>query len=201
MKPLWVGLAALLFATPAPAQDVLKAPVSRADIQFVAGWQNLRNRHEPENVPYRNDWVNDIFFGGMGAGWYWTDHHKTQVDFGAGTKATSYTSQQITVGGTVTYESSIVERREKNVSITQQYQFFRNQWFHPNVGAGVEIARATTTERYPPVFVYDSATRISRELVPARTEGPNHDTFVRPFAQAGFKSYVTRKAFFTSDVR
>ena len=44
--------------------------------------------------------------------------------------------------------------------IAQQYQFFRNQWFHPHVGGGVDIARETTTEEYEPVFVFDPVTRV-----------------------------------------
>ena len=201
MKPLFPGLiAALLVASPVTAQDVVKAPVSRADVHFVAGWQNIRSEDQSD-LPYRNEWMNSILQGSIGAGWYWTDHHKTQIDFGGSTKANHYTSRPVTISGTTTYESSNVERFERNVSFSQHYQFFRNQWFHPNVAAGVEIARATTTEHYPPVFVYDNVTRTSREVQPARVEGPNHETIVRPFVQTGFKAYMTRKAFFLTDVR
>ncbi len=91
--------------------------------------------------------------------------------------------------------------RQQSVAVAQHYQFFRNQWFHPHVGAGVDIARETTTEEYNPVIVFDSVTRVSREITPARTEGLDHRTIARPFAEAGFKAYMTRRAFFTGDTR
>jgi hypothetical protein len=90
---------------------------------------------------------------------------------------------------------------QRSLAVSQQYQFFRNQWFHPRVGAGVEIARERTTEEYSPIFVFDSVTRTPRQLAPPRNEGPEHRTITRPFAEAGFKAYMTRRAFFTADTR
>ena len=52
-----------------------------------------------------------------------------------------------------------------------------------------------------PVFIYDHVTRISRQVAPARTEGPTHRIVVRPFGELGFKAYMTRRAFFTDDTR
>jgi hypothetical protein len=49
--------------------------------------------------------------------------------------------------------------------------------------------------------VFDNATRTSRTIAPARTEGPEHDFIARPFAEGGLKAYVTRRAFFTTDMR
>ena len=91
--------------------------------------------------------------------------------------------------------------QQQSVAVGQQYQFFRNQWFHPHVGAGVDIARETTLETFQPIFIYDSATRTSTQIAPPRTVGPEHRTIVRPFAEAGFKAYMTRRAFFTGDTR
>jgi hypothetical protein len=91
--------------------------------------------------------------------------------------------------------------RQQNVAIAQQYQFFRNQWVHPHVGAGVDLARETTREDYQPVVVYDTVTRLSREIQSARIEGPDHRLIARPFVEAGFKAYMTRRAFFTGDSR
>ena len=49
--------------------------------------------------------------------------------------------------------------------------------------------------------IFDQATRTSRQISPARIDGPSHDTIVRPFAELGFKGYMTRWAFFTGDTR
>jgi len=181
----------------AAAQEAPSGPISRSDIQFVIGWQNL---HKPDNSN-SNDWVNGILFGGLGAGWYWTDNLKTQVDFGGGTSGHQYRYESRFANGADLTQFSRLEVRETSLAIGQQYQFFRNQWFHPNVGGGVEIARETTTEAYDPVFGFDPVTRTSRQVAPARVEGPEHRFIARPFVQTGFKGYLTQRAFFTTDMR
>lgn len=191
----WLAGAAL-----AGAQEPPKTPLTRGDIHFVVGWQNL-HKEQPTQQSYSNDWLNAIFYGAAGAGWYWTDNLKTQVDFGGGTRARQYRYEYSVINGQTRTTSSQLNVQQQSVAVAQQYQFFRNQWFHPHVGAGVDIARETTTETYQPVVLFDSAGRTSTEITPRRTEGPEHRTIARPFAEAGFKAYMTRRAFFTGDTR
>jgi opacity protein-like surface antigen len=183
----------------AAAQEPSRTPMTRADTHFVIGWQNL-NKDQPGPQPFNNS-ENGIYYGGAGAGWYWTDHLKTQVDFGAGTEGQQYRYEPIVINGQTTGASSRFHVRQQSVAVSQQYQFFRNQWFHPHVGAGVDIARETTTEEYSPIFVFDPVTRTSRQLESPRNEGPEHRMIARPFAEAGFKAYMTRRSFFTADSR
>lgn len=191
-------LAALLAQSPAaPAQAPPPAAVTRGDFQAVLGWQNLRDQEAPDRY---NDWLNDIFYGGAGVGWYWNDHLKTHVDFGAGTHGETYGFEQFVVNGLPTYRNSRVRIQQTNVAIGQQYQFFRNQWFHPHVGGGVDIAHRSTHSEYLATTIFDNATRTERVIVPARTE-QDSEVIVRPFIQTGFKAYMTRRAFFTSDAR
>src|SRR4051794_29733423 len=174
-------LVAVLAQTPAP----LPQP-TRADVHFVVGWQNLK-KQQPQNS--YNDWLNGILYGGAGAGWDWTDNLKTQIDFGAGTRAEQYRTRQFPVGsgGAQAYESSRLSVRQQSVAIGQQYQFFHNQWFHPHVGAGLDIARETTREEFLPVVVYDNP--VSRTISPAHSEGPDHRIVTRGFGEVGFKAY------------
>jgi opacity protein-like surface antigen len=195
--------AILLVAVLAQAQAPAPVPppsaqLPRADAHFVIGWQNLRKAQPQDHV---NEWLNEIFYGGVGAGWYWTDNLKTQVDIGTGTRTRQFRYSPVTFNGTQTYESSQLSVRQWAVTLGQQYQFFRNQWFHPHVGAGIELARETTTEQYQPVFVFDNVTRVSREVLPGRTEGPAHNFIARGMGEVGFKAYMTRHAFFTGDMR
>jgi hypothetical protein len=186
----------------AAAQTAEASPAAgHADFQAVIGWQNLRLGRSDAFVGPDTDWAHAIFYGGAGAGWYWTDHHKTQVDFGGGTPARQYRYGVRTVNGVSTSEISRVRVTRPALAISQQYQFFRNEWFHPRVGVGLEVARETRTEVYDPVFIYDSAARVSREIAPRRSEGPEHRVVVRPFAETGFKAYMNRRAFFTGDMR
>ena len=179
----------------APAQSV---QLPRVDAHVVIGWQNLHK--EPPQGAY-DHWLNGILYGGAGAGWYWTDHAKTQVDVGAGTRGSQYRFRQLVADGNQTYESSRLRVRESSVAVSQQYQFFRNQWFHPYVGAGVELARETTTEEYDPVIFLDNVTHTTRVFSPARVDGPAHRFIARAFGETGFKAYMTRKAFFMADTR
>ena len=170
----------------------------RADAHVAAGWQNL---HKPQPQPSYNDWLNAILYGGAGAGWYWTDHLKTQIDIGAGTRGHQYRTDQFVIDRMPAYASSRVAIRETTVSVSQQYQFFHNQWFHPHVGAGVEAVRETSTEEYQPVVIFDNATRSSRVVSAAHTTGPERRVFARAFGEGGFKAYMTPRAFFIGDMR
>jgi len=165
----------------------------------VAGWQNLHQEQSPQSSD--NDWMSDIFYAGVGAGWYWTDHLKSQIDFGAGTEGQKYRYEQVTIGGNQGYQSSRVTVSRQSLAIGQQYQFFRNAWFHPHVGGGVDLARERTTTEFEATTVYDPVTRVSRQTTPHHTEGPDSRFVARPFVEAGFKAYMTRRAFFTADTR
>lgn len=202
MKTFLLAIGALLLVSgSAAAQAEVPAAPPRADFHAVIGWQNLRQDRDSDTFDTYNNWANGIFYGGAGAGWYWTDHAKTQVDVGAGTLGRHYRYRPLTINGVQTGSSSRVAVRQSSVAVSQHYQFFRNQWFHPRVGAGLDIARETRREEFQPVFIFDQATRTSRQVSPTRIEGPSHDTIVRPFGELGFKAYMTRRAFFNGDVR
>jgi hypothetical protein len=202
MRTLSLAAAAWLLGTAlAGAQDPSPAPLSRGDVHAVIGWQNLRKEQPSQPGCCHNDWLNSIFYGAAGAGWYWTDHLKTQVDVGAGTKADQYRYSYVTTGSRTTSTSSRISVQQQSVALGQHYQFFHNRWFHPHVGAGVDIARETTHEVYQPTLVFDNNTHTSTQLFPARVEEVEHRTIARPFAEAGFKAYMTRRAFFTGDTR
>ncbi len=191
--------ASLTISATAAAQPLPVAPVAlpRFDLHGAVGWQNL---HKEDELSEYNDWLNDIFYAGAGSGWYWTEHLKTQVDLGAGTRGERYSYEQISANGQIVgpYRLRV---RQTSVAIGQQYQFFRNQWFHPHAGLGLEIARETSDREYQPTFGLDPVTRTTRQIAPARHEGPDHDVIARPFAEVGFKGYLSRRAFFTSDMR
>jgi hypothetical protein len=197
--------ASIAMVGPAAAQSPAElAMPARADFHAVVGWQNLRapgDGDELDTFGSNNNWANGIFFGGAGAGWYWTEHLKTQLDFGGGTRGRHYRSRQFTINGQPPNETSRVAIQKQSLAVSQQYQFFRNQWFHPHVGAGLDIARETTREEYQPVFAYDPVARTSRQISGFRVEGPHDRAVVRPFAEIGFKAYMSRRAFFTGDSR
>ena len=203
MKALFLAaLGCLMCAGTAAAQAPNPtAATGRADFQATIGWQNLRLGRDAAFIGPDDNWANAILFGGAGAGWYWTEHLKTQIDIGVGTAARQYRYRPRNVNGFQASEISRVRVTRPSVSVSQHYQFYRNQWFHPRLGLGIDLARETRTEYFDPVWGFDTIRRVTRELVPARWEGPTRRFVARPFAELGFKAYMTRRAFFTGDMR
>jgi hypothetical protein len=194
---LLLAAAAASACTPAATAQSLALP--RGDVSATIAWLAV-NTESP--APYRgdDDW-NSSLFGGAGAGWHWTEHHKTEIDFGAGTESRAYYVQRTTVDGRQTYISTESTRQRRTLGISQQYQFFRNAWFHPHVAAGANISWERISDYFHPIFVYDDANRTGRLVESSRVLGPRTELRVRPFAAAGFKAYLSRRGFFRSDLR
>jgi hypothetical protein len=191
--PLLLGMLCLA-GTTAEAQQ---APAARTDVTATIGWLGL------DTGTHRfggNQW-DGTFIGGLSAGWYWTEHLKTEVDLGGATEAEGFDSVSTRTEGTFVnrYRRFTIQRR--TVGLAQQYQFGRNAWFHPHVAAGVSIAFDTRMDRYEPTYGHDPVTRTSYLIEPGRTEGPTRTTTVRPFLSGGFKAYMTPRLFVRSDVR
>ena len=197
MRHLPLVLAAVLTAAPAAAQTT--APLSRADFSGTLGWFNA-NKSDLNPDRY-NGWYNRSLHGGLGAGWYWTDHLKTEIDFSGTTAARFNTFPRVVIDGrqmNVYVENSIGTRK---LAVSQHYQGFRNRWVHPYAGAGGEVTWETITEQHNPISTYDSVTRTSRAVLPAKTVGPKTDVIVRPFGALGFKAYMTQRSFFRTEMR
>lgn len=183
-------------ARPALAQQ---APVARADTAGMLGWLAV-NREPPGGFDYGNDRQHSLF-AGASAGWYWTDHLKTELDFGAATRASAYRSRQIVIDGRPAAEFTESSYARQFLGVTQHYQFFRNAWFHPYIGAGVHVAFEETTDRINPIVIYDGTPGSPRVIRPERVDGPRSGTTVSPLAAAGFKAYLTQRGFFRTDFR
>jgi hypothetical protein len=141
------------------------------------------------------------FYGAASAGWYWTEHVRTQLDFGARTKGRSYIPYPVVIGGAQTYYASDRTFSRQTVGIGQQYQFFHNAWFHPYLGAGANLTWERSRLHTAAAYAYDPATRLSRVVSPERTGAPQRDFFVNPFVESGFKAYMTPRTFFRGDLR
>ena len=197
--------ATLRFALPSILTVVLSAPVlaqppapiARADLSGTIGWQFV-NR---ESAPYSGiDWQDSLIVAATG-GWYWTDHLKSELEFGVSKEARANRYRQIVIHGRPTTEFIESRFSRRALSLSQQYQFFRNAWFHPHVAAGLNVSFDRITNYTHPVLVYDGLGPGGRVVQPERTDGPRTDTDVSPFVATGFKAYLTQRAFFRSDLR
>ena len=180
----------------ATAQSAAQRP--RGDAAGYIAW--LAARHDPPTPEFLARGWEDAFSGGLSVGLYWTDHWKTEIDFGSTSTADTYYSRPIVIDGFHNFQAVRSSVNRRTVGLGSQYQFFRNEWFHPHVGAGINLVQEQRTDRFEPLFDYRAgpAPRLIRE---GRIEGPATHWTVRPFATTGFKGYVTRRAFFRADLR
>jgi opacity protein-like surface antigen len=200
-RPQACALMALLVFAPSPllAQDAASHPrLMRGDVSGTVGWVST-NKGDLTFDQY-NDWRSQAGFS-LGAGWYWTDHHQTRVETSGTTETTVYSAVPAPfVGG----QSFIPVRRtfaSHRISITQHYQFRRNEWVHPFLGAGVDFVRERVSGKDDPVFSYDPITRQTR-LVRDAVEHTAHDEYTaRGVLTAGMKAYMSRKVFAVTDLR
>jgi hypothetical protein len=190
---LAIGVAAL--PGPADAQDVITRPLVRADTWAGIGWHHARVAEEGEY----DDWYHRSVSGTAGAAWYWTDHLRTEIDIGATSGGQVFIFEPLIANGQQTGRYGFITRRTRTLGLTQHYQFFRNAWFHPYIGAGLDLVHETKDERFEPVRVFD-------RFGPGPIIEPAHEEssgrfMVRPAASLGFKAYLSPRAYFRSDAR
>lgn len=198
--PLLAALFLAVAASAASAQTTSPpSPIARGDVTGTLGWFNA-NKDELSRDRY-NDWYNDSLYGGIGAGWYWTDNHKTEIEVAGTTQGDLYTSWPVVIDNQSTYRSGRYFISTRKLTLSQQYQAYRNVWFHPHIAAGVDFTWETTRAELSPVFLYDSVSRTSRQIQPAERTGADVDFVARPFVGVGFKAYMTPRGFFRTDMR
>lgn len=170
----------------------------RGDVSATVGSESVDKRGSSR---YERDDFDAGFYGGLSAGWYWTEHLKTEIDFSGRTKARVYDAGPIVLAGTQTYYNTERTFTRPTLAIGQHFQFFHNAWFHPHVAAGAHLAWERSTMRSAAITVYDPVARLTRLVQPERFE-PEKTTFmVNPYLQTGFKAYMTQRSFVRSDVR
>ena len=161
-----------------------------------AGYLGWFNANKSGISPY-NDWYNHSLYGGLSLGYYWTDHVKTEIDVGRTSEA------EIVSYGPVGNEpgqlsfSAPIEHYYRNVtlSVIQAYQFSRNAWFHPYLGAGLDIDWERHREERPAVI------SVRPGLIAGSRTDPSTDIHPKVAAVGGFKAYVSPRAFFRTDLK
>jgi opacity protein-like surface antigen len=199
MKGMTVAIAALVLIAghhPAGAQQPASPRLMHGDVSGTVSWVNV-NRAEFETY---NNWRSQGAFG-LGLGWYWTSHVKTEIDVAATTDTTVYSSVPVNIAGQPLFTSSRTTFGTRRLGITHRYQFGDNDWVHPFVGAGLELVREEISRRDDRLFAFDPVTRQSR-LVRDEIRHPDRaELTARAVLSAGLKAYASRRAFFLTDVR
>jgi hypothetical protein len=196
-----VCLAASLTASAARAQQQANLTPPAIGQWDSAAQLALVNRNETELGGWDN-WYSVAAVHGS-AGRYWTPHLKTELDIG--------TAGQGKIGGAENGPASefgypYARYRTHLFHVTTLgaaavYQFFENQWVHPFVGAGVELARERHTADALPPEVVRVAPNAPPVTLPAAAAVDAVRYWVRPLITGGFKFYVAPRAFIRTDVR
>jgi hypothetical protein len=191
-----LAMIACLFLPALAAAQTPSPRLPRSDVSAAIGWSGTEYRELEEY----NRW-NAQLLGGLGAGHYWTDQLKTEVEAGWLSRVSSDSYENLLIDGVQTYAISTYRIQAFKVSLGQTYQFGRNAWSHPFVGAGVDLDHVRSTETRPaqsrPIL---GVNRPAEVLVPALREVET-TMRARPFVKTGVKLYVTDRAFFTTDLK
>jgi opacity protein-like surface antigen len=198
MKALIVGTAALLVVsvTPTAAQQAPAPRLMRGDVAVSAAWLMVETRE----LQLRDHWHSEGLFGG-GFGWYWTNHHKTEITAGASTETSTYGTVPLQIDNQQVFATSRYRFSSRRWAIAHHYQFGDNAWFHPFLGAGIEVRRDREIQREESVYVYDPVTRQSRLVRGISPERRSVESHARALIAGGAKSYVSSRFFVSTDLR
>jgi Outer membrane protein beta-barrel domain len=177
----------MLLPSAARGQTAAAAP-PRVDVAAATGWFAADRSVSQECC---SSWSSSLFKG-VSAGYYWTEHLKTDLEFAAPGQTEGYTYfNERLASNLFRYTSEEHTITVSRVTLSQAYQFGHNSSFHPFVRGGVDIDR----ER-------DDIERRS-SIGNAFVEQHSQATAIRarPFAGAGFKAYFNERAFFKGEAR
>jgi hypothetical protein len=189
-----VVAAALLLATTAGAQE--QPVISRAapdparwDVAVHAAWFGS---NKPDIA---NDW--DRWYsagaGTVSIGRYWTPHLKLDLRGMVSGAGQIYTQDPV-----IPFEPRVHHFRAMTLQAGVAYQFFENQWFHPFVAGGLEVVQERHRIDIPQHYVPN---RIPvPQIVPASRGVEGVSYAARPFIGAGFKWFVSDRAFIRTDL-
>jgi hypothetical protein len=125
----------------------------------------------------------------------------TRVSATATTTATLYAPVTIVVNNLPVFVSTRRSFSTRRLGLVQQYQFRRNEWVHPFLGAGVDVVWERLGAEDDPVYAFDQVTRQSRLTRNAVNYPVRTAVAGRGVLTGGIKAYMSRKAFALTDLR
>jgi hypothetical protein len=161
------------------------------------GWFNSKESVGPSDT----DWYSRSAVASGAAGWFWTDNLKTEVEAGATSRATLYGYWTEQLGPQTVAHSARFRHSTRRVAASQHYQFFRNAWFHPFVGAGVDLTWDTRERDHITSYPFVPPTGPSRHQDEQFADPATTEFDARPFVLVGYKAYLSPRVFFRNDLR
>ena len=191
--------AAVLLCGLTPAWAFAQAPATALpenDASIAIGWSG-----SDFQLQSYDRWRGGVLAAAT-AGHYWTDHVKTEIEAAWTTPGTDQIYEDFAYTGAPTYAVSDHTARDVRLGITHIYQFGRNAWVHPFVGAGVDLVRraARTDRREQTRSVYLPPNRTTPVVIPPAHERRT-DVFGQAVLKTGLKMYATERAFFNTELK
>ena len=182
--PVWVA------AQPAPPS------LPKHDATLTIGWAGS----EYELSRY-DTWRGSLLVAAS-VGHYWTDHLKTEFEAGWTNPGKAELYEDIIYQGASTYIELDHRSYDLRLGATQIYQFGRNAWVHPYVGAGFDVVRRETRfdrGRQSRTILLPSNRSIPVEIPPATVQLT--DVFGQGTLKTGLKMYASERAFFNTEFK
>ena len=185
----------VLVITAATAHAQTPPQLPKNDATISVGWFGSQY----PGLERYNRWHQSLL-SGAGGGHYWNDHFKSEVEGAWLSRVNVDAYETEDVAGGTAYFRSAYRFQNVRLSLGQSYQFGKNAWVHPYLGAGADIDYLRTAEERPAqtATVNVPGKPSSSVALPKLSE---RDTSVRvhPFVKGGFKMYASDRVFFTTE--
>lgn len=186
-------LALLLAPTAVRAQE---PRLPHADAAVSLGWLHADMAALSAS---RDDWASRRVTLGGQAGYYWTEHLKTEISAERSNVQDLWGSEQVFLpDGQLAFRYSEHHVQDTRVSIGQFYQFGHNAWTHTLVGGGISLTRRHVDSNVSPLQRHD---RTGTETLEPGLARSSADSRVNAFAAAALKAYVTPRVFVRSELQ
>ena len=172
------------------------ATLPKNDTIIALGWAGAEHK-----IHDQRDWHGSLLLGAR-VGHYWTDHLKTEVEANWDSPRRHEVYENIERQGGYTFALSNYRAHDTRIGVVQLFQFGRNEWVHPYVGAGADVVRRVASIDRPQQSrtVFVAPNRQIPVDIPAASEEKT-TVFAHAVLKAGLKMYVSERAFFNTELK
>jgi hypothetical protein len=189
----------LMMPAVAGAQSVGPPAPPRAEISGSVAWLHVPFDSVSPEFFHDREWTRHATATARGAV-YWTEHWKSEVSIARSTSVRTWDTEPVRFGTEVAFRSITHNMQFTRVGFAQVYQFRRNEWVHPSLGAGVLFQQRSGESLYDPALVHRPPTGVPVTVAPAERRSLGRSWHSAPFVSAAVKAYVTPQVFFRSDL-
>jgi hypothetical protein len=191
----------LVAATEADAQTAAQRP--KWDVNLSAGLFEAQPEGRDSNYSY-DDWYVEGRYA-IGAGYYWTENFKTEIEFATTGEGSRYVQDFGTLPGAsqqypYSYESFY---RIQHTSVRAVWQFRENTWVHPYVNGGFVLESERRRDHVPAQYRFPVDPRTGQPAVirPAFDSGTVTDYRGGVTVGGGAKFYMTPQTYINTGMQ